>query len=59
MKPLLIAQLAIAAGTSLALVGPVVAQTEAEDNADAASEIEEILVAVNPRDTEGFSPDLR
>jgi len=44
MKPILIIQLAITAATSLALAGPVLAQTEAEDDADAASELEEIIV---------------
>ena len=44
MKPFLVTKLVIAAGTSLALAGPVLAQTEAEDDADAASEVAEIVV---------------
>ena len=55
MKPFLVTKLVIAAGTSLALAGPVLAQTEAEDDADAASEIEEILVTGSRLRSDSFN----
>ena len=59
MKPFLIAQLAIVAATSLAMSGPVLAQAD-EDDAVAASEIEEILVTGSriPRDSFNVSTPL-
>ena len=44
MKPFPFTQLVIAAGASLVLASPVLAQTEAEDDANVAAEIEEIIV---------------
>jgi len=44
MKPILITTLAISAVASLAMAGPVLAQTEAEDDSAAKADIEEIFV---------------
>jgi hypothetical protein len=44
MKTTFITSLAIAWAAALAISGPVAAQTEAEDAADEAGEVEEIVV---------------